>query len=200
LPKVTTSPTIKIADDFIRRDFTINAMSIWLNIGRWGELLDPFNGMGDLKKNIIRVLHEKSFIDDPTRLFRAARFAGRYAYRIEEKTLGLISACLKDGIPQLLSPVRRRHEFEMILKESDPKPALRLLIDWAALPIVQKEWTFSNEDLDEIVFPAYDGSEAAFVERLKTWFSQWTRERADLLMTELAFEKKIKRQVFLDSD
>src|SRR5205814_267809 len=77
LPDVFPS---NISTDLKRRDFSINAMALWVNQDRFGELLDPHEGLMDMKKKIIRVLHPLSFVDDPTRIYRAARFAGRFDF------------------------------------------------------------------------------------------------------------------------
>ena len=77
-------PTVKlgsIADDLRRRDFTINAMAIRLDGSHFGELRDDLNGMEDLQNGIIRILYPRSFIDDPTRMYRAVRYAGEAVHR-----------------------------------------------------------------------------------------------------------------------
>ncbi len=119
LPKVK-SGTIK--DDLARRDFTINAMAIELNPRHFGELIDPFGGRQDLKKKLVRVLHEKSFIDDATRIWRALRYEQRLDFRIEPATRLLI----KRDIDKLktISGDRIRHELELILKEELPEKVL----------------------------------------------------------------------------
>jgi len=119
-------PTVKsgsINDDLFRRDFTINTMAICLNPNCYGELLDPHRGRNDLKHKLIRVLHEKSFIDDATRIWRALRYEQRLSFKLEPVTLQL----LKRDIPMLdtISGDRIRHELELILKEEFPEKILR---------------------------------------------------------------------------
>ncbi|MBI3150746.1 MAG: CCA tRNA nucleotidyltransferase [Chloroflexi bacterium] len=113
LPAVTPS-TIK--DDLLRRDFTINAMAIRLDGDHFGELLDPLNGQADLEEGLIRILHPRSFIDDPTRIFRAIRYEARYSFNLEHSTFGLINFESLDVIPRL-SGERIRHEFDLIFEE-----------------------------------------------------------------------------------
>ena len=114
-------------DDLFRRDFTINAMAVKLNPSGYGELLDPFDGLGDLKRGLIRVMHDKSFIDDPTRIFRAARFEQRYDFRIEPHTESLIRQAVEINAPLTVSRQRIWHEIYLILSEPIPeKPILRL--------------------------------------------------------------------------
>ena len=112
-------PTIQpstIDDDLRRRDFTINAMAIRLDGDHFGELLDPLNGQADLEKGIVRVLHPHSFIDDPTRIFRAIRYEQRYGFNIEPETLGFINQESLTVISRL-SGERIRHELDLIFEE-----------------------------------------------------------------------------------
>jgi tRNA nucleotidyltransferase (CCA-adding enzyme) len=118
-------PTVKpgtIGDDLARRDFTINAMAVELSPRRFGELLDPHNGRSDLNQKLIRVLHEKSFIDDATRIWRAIRYEQRLDFRLELATLEL----LKQSTVWLktISGDRIRHELELVLKEEQPEKTL----------------------------------------------------------------------------
>jgi len=111
-------PTVKLGsinDDLRRRDFTINALALRLDGSHFGELRDDLNGMEDLQKGIVRVLHPRSFIDDPTRMYRAVRYEGRYRFRIAEDTLPLIPEARL--LVEKLSPYRIRHELDHILEE-----------------------------------------------------------------------------------
>src|SRR5688572_4641732 len=93
LPTVTLG---RIEDDIRRRDFTINALAIRLDGSHFGELRDDLNGVDDLKKGIIRVLHPRSFIDDPTRMYRAVRYEKRYQFEIAKETLALVPEARPD--------------------------------------------------------------------------------------------------------
>jgi tRNA nucleotidyltransferase (CCA-adding enzyme) len=111
-------PTVKMGsmdDDIRRRDFTVNTLAIRLDDRHFGELRDDLNGMDDLKKGIVRVLHDNSFIDDPTRMYRAVRYVERYGFKIAEETLVLIP----EARPMIkkLSAQRIRHELDLILEE-----------------------------------------------------------------------------------
>ena len=85
-----------LADDLARRDFTINALALPLD-PPGGPLLDPHGGQADLQAGLIRVLHERSFTDDPTRIFRAARYAARFGFTVEPHTLALLQAEVAHG-------------------------------------------------------------------------------------------------------
>lgn len=122
LPTVRTG---SIKDDIRRRDFTINALAIRLDGSHFGELRDDLNGMDDLHKGIIRVLHPRSFIDDPTRMYRAVRYEGRYEFKIAEDTLALISEARP--LVEKLSAQRIRHELDLILEEPNAASMLARL-------------------------------------------------------------------------
>jgi tRNA nucleotidyltransferase (CCA-adding enzyme) len=114
-----------IMDDLRRRDFTINAMALRLDGPHFGELVDDLKGMEDLRDGMLRVLHPGSFIDDPTRMYRAVRYAGRYGFRIADDTLALIPAARE--YVQKLSAQRIRHELDLILDEPNAVPMLKRL-------------------------------------------------------------------------
>jgi len=94
LPEVTIS---ELKKDLIRRDFTINALAVSLLPDSFGEIVDLFNGLSDLENKKIKILHEKSFIDDPTRMIRAIRFATKFNFEIEEKTKKLLKEVIESG-------------------------------------------------------------------------------------------------------
>ncbi|HEY8291975.1 MAG TPA: hypothetical protein VIG44_05785, partial [Thermomicrobiales bacterium] len=118
LPVVTFPATINA--DLHRRDLTINAMALPITLQGFGKLLDPTGGMTDLHGGIIRILHDASFRDDPTRLYRAARYAARFGFIIEPHTSMLLRAAIADGALTTISADRKRHELELGLREADP--------------------------------------------------------------------------------
>jgi len=120
LPSVKPS---SISNDLSRRDFTINAMAIELNPNRYGDLIDLYGSRDDLKHKLIRVLHEKSFTDDATRIWRGLRYEQRLNFQLERNTLRL----LKRDIPMLntISGDRIRYELECVLQEERPEKVLR---------------------------------------------------------------------------
>ncbi|PIU42163.1 MAG: hypothetical protein COS99_01740 [Candidatus Omnitrophica bacterium CG07_land_8_20_14_0_80_42_15] len=121
LPKVSFS---SIREDLSRRDFTINAIAASLNRGDFGEVIDFFGGIKDLAAGIVRVLHGKSFIDDPTRIFRAVRFEQRFSFEIEPHTIELIKNAMSVKMFEKVEKQRIREEVILILKEKDPVKAL----------------------------------------------------------------------------
>ncbi|MBL7165174.1 MAG: CCA tRNA nucleotidyltransferase [Dehalococcoidales bacterium] len=120
LPRVNPG---SLSEDLFRRDFTINAMAINLNPGCYGELIDSYGGRADLEKRLVRVLHEKSFTDDATRIWRALRYEQRLDFQLEADTRRLLAR----DIPMLdtISSDRVRHELELVLKEAQPEKVLR---------------------------------------------------------------------------
>jgi tRNA nucleotidyltransferase (CCA-adding enzyme) len=102
-----------IEADLLRRDFTVNAMA--LRLGNGDSLLDPAGGRGDLERGVIRVLHEQSFRDDPTRVFRAVRYAARLGFELDAETDEVARAAVNEGLVGLLSGSRVRAELVALL-------------------------------------------------------------------------------------
>ncbi|MDP9749710.1 CCA tRNA nucleotidyltransferase [Thermoanaerobacter pentosaceus] len=141
-------PTIEfsnIYDDMARRDFTINALAYDV---MEGKILDYFNGLEDLKKGVIRVLHSKSFIDDPTRIFRAIRYATRYSFEIEEKTHNLMKESIENI--RLLSADRIRNELLLVLKEDKAKEMIEKIISYGIDKVIFDEITLNTQNLDTV--------------------------------------------------
>ena len=128
-----------IRDDMSRRDFSINTLAVSLNPDRFGELLDLFHARDDIKKKLIRVLHEKSFIDDPTRIFRAARFEKRFGFRIESVTEKLIQDAVCTGLIEKLSGHRISSELRLILNEENPLLPVKRLDELGVLSAVGRK-------------------------------------------------------------
>jgi len=136
-----------LQEDLYRRDFSINAIALSLNAADFGHIWDPFGGLEDLKAKKIRVLHALSFQDDPTRIFRAARFAGRFGYNLEWRTREWLTEAIAQQLPARLSGARLREELIPLLMEKDPRPAFRLLSQWGALTFLvpNLKWEKSHE-------------------------------------------------------
>ena len=128
-------PTVEhasIRDDLFRRDFTINAMAVSLKGADFGRLVDPFGGRRDLEARTVRVLHNLSFIDDPTRIFRAIRYENRYGFRMDEHTVRLARGCIEMGLVGDLSSARLRDELVALLAEGEIRHSLVRLSELGA--------------------------------------------------------------------
>ena len=104
-------------DDLRRRDFTINAMAASLKPAEFGRLVDPYDGRSDLEARVLRVLHNLSFIDDPTRIFRGIRYEARFGFRFDEHTVRLARGCIEMGLVGDLSSSRLRDELVGLLED-----------------------------------------------------------------------------------
>ncbi len=151
LPTVTKST---LDDDLRRRDFTINAMAIRVDGDHFGELCDPLHGQTDLEKKLIRVLHPKSFLDDPTRIFRAVRYAERYGFMIEPETLKLVNDDSRKVL-SALSGERLRHEFDLIFEEPNPSTMLKQLAELDVLKSIRLRVTSYELPLLDDPSPAF---------------------------------------------
>jgi len=120
-------------DDLRRRDFSINAMAISMNTPY--EFMDPLKGMTDLDKGIIRILHDQSFIDDPTRLFRMFRYASRFDFAIESETCRTAETAIAENCLTTISKERLTNEMVLILNEPNTDSAVKYLIEFDVLGI-----------------------------------------------------------------
>jgi tRNA nucleotidyltransferase (CCA-adding enzyme) len=127
LPDV--EPAASIEADLSRRDFTVNAMAI--PIAEGGDLVDPHGGERDLGAGLLRVLHPRSFADDPTRAIRAARYAARLGFGLEPGT----EALLRDADLATVSADRRRAELLRLAGEGSAPAGLALLAEWGLVEL-----------------------------------------------------------------
>ncbi|MGH3062733.1 MAG: CBS domain-containing protein [Gaiellaceae bacterium] len=121
-----------IGEDLFRRDFTINAMAVSLKGEDFGRLVDPFGGRRDLEAKTIRILHNLSFIDDPTRIFRAIRYESRYGFRMDDHTQRLARGTIEMGLVGDLSSARLRDELVALLEEGDAGASILRLAELGA--------------------------------------------------------------------
>ena len=131
--------------DLHRRDFTINTLAIALNKNTFGQLIDFFGAQRDIKEKTIRVLHSLSFVEDPTRVFRAIRFEHRFGFQIGKHTLNLIKNAIKMGF---LSKIRGRRiwtELSLILMEDSPEKILKRLQELDLLRMIYADLRFDKE-------------------------------------------------------
>ncbi|WP_456432689.1 CBS domain-containing protein [Thermosulfuriphilus sp.] len=141
-------PTVELSSlklDLFRRDFTINTLAIKLNPNGFGQLVDFFGGLRDLKDGVIQVLHSLSFIEDPTRIFRAIRFATRYGFRIGRHTLDLLRGAVRLHLIDRLSGRRLLNELRHILSERDPLPAIKQMAELELLPFIHQNLNLTEK-------------------------------------------------------
>jgi len=142
LPKVETS---SIKKDLYRRDFTINTLAVKLNLRDFGLLIDFFGGQRDLREKSIRVLHNLSFVEDPTRAFRAIRFAERFGFKISKHTENLIKSTIEMNLFSMLSGPRLFEELRLSFHETEPIKTLKKLSDYGLLKVIHPNLAFTEE-------------------------------------------------------
>lgn len=141
-------PTVEMSSiklDLFRRDFTINTLAVQLNPGKFGVLIDFFAAQKDIKEKVIRVLHNLSFVEDPTRVFRAIRFEQRFGFSIGKLTSGLIKNAVKMDFFKRLSGRRLFAELRQILEEENPIAIIIRLHDYDLLKVIHPSITLNNE-------------------------------------------------------
>ena len=146
--------------DLYRRDFTINTLALRLDPDRFGEIIDFFGGLRDLKEGMIRILHNLSFVEDPTRVLRALRFQLRFGFSLGPQTRKLLRTAVRAGFVTQARGRRLFQEWTLLLGEADPVGALRLAEEHEVLQALHPKMR-----LDERV--------GALVERAQgvlTWF------------------------------
>jgi tRNA nucleotidyltransferase (CCA-adding enzyme) len=144
-------PTVEhatIREDLFRRDFTINAMAVSLKGEDFGRLVDPFGGRRDLREGVIRVLHNLSFIDDPTRIFRAIRYENRYGFRMDEHTVRLARGCIEMGLVGDLSSARLRDELVLLLEEGEVEHSILRLAELGAARAIHPHLAADDEAVE----------------------------------------------------
>ncbi len=135
-PRPAALPVVKkgsLLSDLLRRDFSINAMALSLNEENWGELVDPLGGLLNLKHKQIKILHPRSFEDDPTRIFRVARFLCRFLLELEGETRKALGEAVRRKMILKLSGDRVRGEIEKIIEEKEPMRVFAQLGEWGVL-------------------------------------------------------------------
>ena len=133
-----------IEEDLSRRDFTINAVAVQLNPKQFGRLLDPYGGQRDLRAHRIRVLHQGSFQDDPTRIFRAIRFEQRFGFRLDRATLRLLAQAASTNLIQRLSGPRLQNEILLLCAERDPVRAIARLGQFKLLRFLHRRLCYTK--------------------------------------------------------
>ena len=137
-----------IHDDLRRRDFSVNAMALSLNEGSRGLLLDPFNGVADIEAKLIRILHNYSFLEDPSRLIRATRFSARFHWPLEERTQARYDAAKEGKYIDHILKSSIGHEIAALAHEDDPLNVVKMLEKEGWLQVLHERWTTAKADLN----------------------------------------------------
>ena len=132
-----------IVEDLRRRDFSINALAMRLQPDTFGELVDCTDGLRDLRTGHIRVLHERSFIDDPTRIFRAIRYEARYRFQIVEDDRQRIRDVINQGVLNLISGQRIQNEIDHILSEEAAPQMVNRMDEFDLFDAIHPTWKIS---------------------------------------------------------
>lgn len=197
LPQVVPADTLH---DLARRDFSINAMALSLHPDSFSEVIDPYDGQLHLRQKRLQALHERSFLDDPTRILRAARFCARLQLTAEQNTTSWIQEALQSGALSTVSAQRLLVELRYMLAETTSAAAVRLLHAWGALEhlglghadddevagrLLQLERVHDAEialELKTDPIARFCASLGLLLspERLATWLQQWPLTAAEL--------------------
>jgi tRNA nucleotidyltransferase (CCA-adding enzyme) len=201
-------PTVEkgsIKMDLYRRDFTMNTLAIQLNPSAYGELIDFYGGVRDIKEKVIRVLHNLSFVEDPTRVFRAIRFEQRLGFQIGKHTQNLMKNAVRMGFMDRLSGGRIFSELILILQEGDPIPALRRMRDFNLFEFFHPHLKFAEEadHLFEQIHHVVSWFDLLFLEeRYERWLIYFyglidflKQGNIDEICQRLAINEKIRNRV-----
>lgn len=190
--------------DLYRRDFTINTLAIQLNPMAFGELIDFFGGVRDIKEKVIRVLHNLSFVEDPTRVFRAIRFEQRLGFQIGKHTQNLMRNAVKMGFMERLSGGRVLSELILILQEDHSISALKRMKDFDLLRFLHPHLRFDQEmeGLFERIHHAISWFDLLFLEeRYERWLIRFyglidsLKEEVEEICQRLSMNDKMRKRV-----
>ncbi|MDI6692911.1 MAG: CBS domain-containing protein [Anaerosomatales bacterium] len=192
-------PTVErstLRQDLFRRDFSINAMAASITPDTFGQIADPFGGLADLERRVVRVLHSLSFVEDPTRVLRAARFAVKFGFRIDASTEALLKQAVEMDMLREVSGARLREEILDILDEERAGDVLGLLHELGALPELLPDGMAAE------AAPTAVAAAAAAYDVLARRFVQMPRRRVTLVAalvsraTKQSAERWLKRMRF----
>jgi len=139
-----------INEDLRRRDFTCNAMALSLNEGSRGLLLDPFNGAADIEARLLRVLHTYSFLEDPSRLIRAIRFATRFGWEMDERTRARYDSAREGEYIQFITDQSIGYEIEKLAREENPIAVMEALEREGWLKVLNPKWTAARANVPQL--------------------------------------------------
>jgi tRNA nucleotidyltransferase (CCA-adding enzyme) len=200
----TALPTVEqssIKKDLYRRDFTINALAVRLNGKGFGDVLDFYGGQRDLNDKVIRVLHGLSFVEDPTRVFRAIRFEARFGFHLGRDTAALIAGAVKMNLFNRLSGHRLLDELKLSLSEREPKQIIKRMAELDLLRFIhpQLQWTERLRTMLESVEQVIDWYRLSyFNRRMDVWLVYMTALVE--MLPERAVGELLKRFPFSESE
>ncbi len=176
--------------DLARRDFTINAIALELKPNQEFEIIDIFAGQADLKNKCIKVLHDLSYFEDPTRILRAIRFAVRFNYKISEIDLKLITETLNkpqiQGLAEKIRGIRIGIELKRLLELNNYLDGACLMTELGAWTLLSKENLIINLNPTDLPLPSWQARLAYLL---------WNNHNLLNLLELLGFEKKIQKQI-----
>jgi tRNA nucleotidyltransferase (CCA-adding enzyme) len=146
-------PVVKpanILEDLRRRDFTANAMALSLNEGSYGLLMDPLNGVADIENRELRLVSNYGFIEDPVRMIRAARYAARLGWQLEEKTKARYETGKAENYIAAMQPFHHGYETEEIVHEEDPLRVMHGLEQEGWMKHLTPLWTSAKANVAEL--------------------------------------------------
>ena len=186
LPRVRVG---SIEEDLARRDFTVNAMAMEIGRAKRATLLDPFGGRDDLRRKIVRALHPRSFDDDPTRAFRAVRYANRLGFRIESATRAAIRGAVAAGAVKAVSGDRLRREVRLLFAEPNRARAARemaaLGLSRAIHPALSYDAAVGRRLRRAERLAAQAGRNATWLVYLLSWMGESSTDVADAIARRL---------------
>jgi tRNA nucleotidyltransferase (CCA-adding enzyme) len=191
-----------LADDLLRRDFTLNALAVVLNADGFGTLVDRHGGLADLERRVLRVLTDRSFEDDPTRVLRAVRLSARLGFTLDGRTEELLVRAVAGGCLGTVTGERILNEIVLILSERDPWPPIARLRDWGVLRGIDPAWTATPPqsafaEISRALRPASGESVAPDAEPWVTFFvsllAAVSPEGRDRILARLAAPGRARR-------
>ena len=189
-----------ITDDLRRRDFSINALAMRLDQTAFGSIVDETGGLADLESGVIRVLHNRSFIDDPTRIFRAYRYAGRYGFQIAENDETLI----REALPVLtrLSGERIRNEIDRVLLEKNAPEIVDRLTELGIWETICAGWQIPSDFASDfraaqraIAWASEHLADEAFDQEFVRWMALFGTRTPIYQIEALSFRLILKHQL-----
>ncbi|MEK6527644.1 MAG: CBS domain-containing protein [Nitrospirota bacterium] len=202
LPKVEAS---SIKKDLYRRDFTINALAVKLNPENFGQLLDFFGGQRDLREKNIRILHNLSFIEDPTRAFRAIRFSERFGFKLSKHTLNLIKTAVKIDLFNKLSGSRLYDELNLLFLEAEPLKAIKRMAEMDLLKFIYPTLILTDllEDTIKAIQETFAWYKLLFIEEqinkshlfLMSFFEGLSPEECEKALQRLSVPPKARKEI-----